>query len=90
MQKFKNKLSAEKVQKLNDANFEWYFFIPDRMEFYNEFLELKKQSNNVIKERNNPVQKKTIYEWIQEQRDKKELLSPEYIQKLNEANFDWG
>jgi hypothetical protein len=88
MQRFRSQLSPERIKKLNDNGFEWYFSSPNWMEYYNEYLEQKK---NVWPERIQDAVpgKKSIYQWIDEQRENKDLLPPEYIQKLDEAGFEW-
>jgi hypothetical protein len=88
MQRFRSKLSPERIKKLNDAGFEWYFLAPNWMESYNEYVELKKQSFPEMIQDSVPG-KKSIFKWIDEQRENKDLLPPEYIQKLEEAGFQW-
>ena len=88
-QNFRFKLPPERLKKLNDAGFDWYILHPGWMDHYTEFLEFRKKNKTGMPEENELHPNLSFFRWIQEQREHKEILPPDYIQKLDAAGFDW-
>jgi hypothetical protein len=88
-QRFKNKMPPERIKKLDDAGFDWFVIYPDWNDYYKEFIEFRNTSHKGMPEDNDSVNMRNLLKWCQEQRENKELLPPEYIEKLDAAGFEW-
>jgi superfamily II DNA or RNA helicase len=83
----KSKLSPERIQRLSDLGFDW---TPIDSVWENNFARLvayKEQHGdcNVPEE----YADKPLRNWVYNKRHKKDKLSPEQIQRLNDIGFDW-
>jgi hypothetical protein len=88
-QRLKYKLTPDKLKKLNDANFTWNVRLKDWDDYYQAFLEFrtvhpKGMPQNIVGWRRRPIAK-----WCIEQIKNKHQLMPEFIQKLDDAGFEW-
>jgi hypothetical protein len=88
-QRFRNQLPADRVKKLDDAGFDWFVNFPDWNDYYKDFLEYRNAYQSGMPVDEYALNKRNLFKWCQEQRENQELLPPEYIQKLNEAGFEW-
>ena len=55
-------------------------------DYYNELLQIYNETkSSTFKQKVNPA----LFQWCRGQRQKKDLLLPEQIKKLNDIEFDW-
>ena len=86
----KNKLSQEKIELLNDINFDWDRHDTRWKEMYDQLKDFYHQHHHSNVPFRYPENYK-LESWVRVQRHdyKRGLLSQERIDLLNELNFDW-
>ncbi len=87
----KNKLSKDKIEKLNKIGFVWNLFDAAWHEMFNAIYEFK-QSTGHLDVWMAPVRNERLCTWVQKQRQNysKNKLAPKYIKKLEEIGFVWN
>lgn len=87
----KNKLSQDKIEKLNLVGFLWNPFDAAWNEMFNALYEFK-QSTGHLEVWMAPVRNERLCTWVQKQRQNfsKNKLAPQYIKKLEEIGFVWN
>lgn len=87
----KNKLSKDKIEKLNKIGFVWNPFDAAWHEMFNALYEFK-QSTGHLDVWMAPVRNERLCTWVQKQRQNysKNKLALHYIKKLEEIGFVWN
>ena len=84
----KAKLSQERIDRLNELGFDWDPRESDWNQQYALLVEFQIQNDHCNVSRNHP-QYSSLARWTQTQRMKKNKLSEERIDKLNQLGFVW-
>jgi hypothetical protein len=84
----KNQLTPERIDRLNRIGFVWEAKKIFWEEMFEALVEYKKRTGNCNVPRNWP-ENKPLANWVHTQRNKKDRLTPDRIQRLDEIGFVW-
>jgi superfamily II DNA or RNA helicase len=89
LRKIKNKLNPSQVSRLDQLNFSWDPFEEQWEEGFAALLKFHKQEGHCQVTRGTIINELNLCSWVLKQRQKKQMLSPNQVKRLEGLAFSW-